>query len=46
MKRLSTLIVLLGLVLTAVVTGCNKNDADTNSTSTNAAPVVPATTNK
>ena len=43
MKRLSTLIVLLGLVLSAVVTGCNKSDDAGGTTSTNAAPVVPST---
>jgi hypothetical protein len=45
MKRTLSLIVLLGLVMGAVVTGCEKQDAGTTEPTapadTNAAPVAP-----
>ena len=42
MKRLFTLIVLLGIVMGAVLTGCEQKPADTVVPDTNAAPVAPA----
>ncbi len=43
MKRLLTLIVLLGLVAGALVTGCNQSGTDTGSKDTNAVPAAPST---
>ncbi|HXT10257.1 MAG TPA: hypothetical protein VN873_01750 [Candidatus Angelobacter sp.] len=42
MKKLS-LVVLLGLALSAVVSGCNQNSGSDNTASTNAAPAAPST---
>ena len=42
MKRIYTLIVLMGLVMGALVTGCNKEDSSAGGgTSTNATPPAP-----
>jgi hypothetical protein len=41
MKRLFTLVVLLGIVMGAVLTGCEQKPTDTTVPDTNAAPVAP-----
>ena len=52
MKRIYTLIVLMGLVMGALVTGCNKEESSGGGTSTNAPaaptppPATPPSTNK
>jgi hypothetical protein len=48
MKRIFTLVVLLGLVMGAVLTGCDKGADSSKVPDTNAAPAVPAapSTNK
>ena len=48
MKRIYILIVLLGIVMSAVLTGCNESSQTTAPTDTNAAPAAPAapSTNK
>ena len=48
MKRIYTLIVLLGIVMGTVLTGCNESTQTPPPTDTNAAPAAPAapSTNK
>jgi hypothetical protein len=48
MKRIYALIVMLGFVLGALVTGCNEQPkpADTGAAATNAPAAPPASTNK
>jgi hypothetical protein len=48
MKRIFALIVLLGIVMGAVLTGCEKPATTTGTADTNApaAPTAPASTNK
>jgi hypothetical protein len=49
MKRIFTLIVLLGIVMGAVLTGCDKGTPPPATPDTNAAPTapsMPASTNK
>jgi hypothetical protein len=48
MKRIYILIVLLGIVMSTVLTGCNESSQTTAPTDTNAAPAAPAapSTNK
>jgi hypothetical protein len=49
MKRIFALIVLLGIVMSAVLTGCNQSSDTTAKPDTNAAPAapsMPASTNK
>ena len=49
MKRIFTLIVLLGVVMGSVLTGCNQGSEAPKADGTNAAPaapMAPATTNK
>jgi hypothetical protein len=46
MKRIFTLIVLLGIVMGAVLTGCNQEPKAPEPGNTNAAPAMPASTNK
>jgi hypothetical protein len=43
MKRIFTLIVLLGIVAGAVLTGCDKGDNSSKPSDTNAAPAAPGT---
>jgi hypothetical protein len=43
MKRIFTLIVLLGIVAGAVLTGCDKGDNAPKPSDTNAAPAAPST---
>ena len=49
MKRIFAIIVLLGIVMSAVLTGCNSGDQSSKPADTNAAPKapdMPASTNK
>jgi hypothetical protein len=48
MKRIFTLIMLLGFVMGAVLTGCNQGDKTQTPADTNAVPAAPAapSTNK
>jgi hypothetical protein len=48
MKRIFTLIVLLGIVMGAVLTGCNSGDTTSKPADTNAVPAAPSmpSTNK
>ena len=43
MKRIYTLIVLIGLVMGALVTGCNKEDSSSGGGATTNAPTPPPT---
>ena len=42
MKRIYTLIVLLGIVMSAVLTGCNQGSETSTPADTNAPPAAPA----
>jgi uncharacterized lipoprotein YajG len=47
MKRIQTLVVLLGLAMgMMMLTGCNKDETSSGTASTNATPTTPAPTNK
>ncbi len=43
MKRIFTLIVMLGIVMGAVLTGCNQGSDTSKPADTNAAPAMPST---
>jgi hypothetical protein len=43
MKRLFTLIVLLGIVMSAALTGCEQKPMESSTPDTNAVPAMPST---